>query len=337
VTRFLAALCAIALASSARAEPAVMRVATIAPDGTAYARELRALARDVERETRGEVRFKLYFGAIAGDELSVIERINKGQLDGQVGSFFCDRLAPSLRVMHLFGLFQSREEEAYLLGRLAPPIEQELQAHGFVGLGISSGFGETVFFSRTPMRSLADLRRGRFWIWDLDDVGRMQLDDLGVPVVPTAVEAAARAYDERRADGFLAIPSGALAYQWSAQVRYFSDLRVGFLPVCVVITPRAFDALTLEQQRALRDAAARMIAHFDEVGRAEDRQLVGGLFQRQGLQSVPASPAFRAEFLAAVRAGEARLGARLIAPALLARVHGWLDEYRAQHGERGAR
>jgi hypothetical protein len=37
------------------------------------------------------------------------------------------------------------------------------------------------------------------------------------------------AYDEKRTDGFVAIPSAALAYQWSTQARYYAELRSGFM------------------------------------------------------------------------------------------------------------
>ena len=61
---------------------------------------------------------------------------------------------------------------------------------------------------------------------------------------------------EERVDGFIAIPTAALAYQWSAQARYFTPLRVGFLPGCMVMANAALDALPIEQQQALRHAAA---------------------------------------------------------------------------------
>ncbi|MGZ3405855.1 MAG: hypothetical protein ACXVAN_05380, partial [Polyangia bacterium] len=70
---------ALALASSslaaAHASPAhVLRFATIAPDGTEWARLSRNFAREVEQGTDGEVQIKWYFGGIAGDEKEMIAR-----------------------------------------------------------------------------------------------------------------------------------------------------------------------------------------------------------------------------------------------------------------------
>src|SRR5271170_6030812 len=91
-------------ASPAQAEPVQLRMAAIAPEGTAWARELHALARDIEGQTDGRVTMKWYLGAIAGDELTSVERVRRGQLDGVGGALFCTRLAPSLWVVRLAGL-----------------------------------------------------------------------------------------------------------------------------------------------------------------------------------------------------------------------------------------
>ena len=75
----------------------------------------------------------------------------------------CDILAPSLAVTRVGGLLRSRAEASRVVNQMTPAITEEFQRKGFVFLG-AAGFGLDVVFSRTPVRSLADLRRGRFWI-----------------------------------------------------------------------------------------------------------------------------------------------------------------------------
>ena len=58
------------------AEPTVLRMAAIAPEGTSWARELKAFARNLERATDGAVRVKWYLGGVAGDEAEEVERIS---------------------------------------------------------------------------------------------------------------------------------------------------------------------------------------------------------------------------------------------------------------------
>ncbi len=82
----------------------VIRMATVAPDGTSWARELKAFDREVQTVTHGQVRVKWYFGAIAGGEDEVKERIERNQLDGAAsGGMMCQRVAPSMRVTRVMG------------------------------------------------------------------------------------------------------------------------------------------------------------------------------------------------------------------------------------------
>jgi TRAP-type C4-dicarboxylate transport system substrate-binding protein len=239
-----------------------------------------------------------------------------------------------MRVLGLVGLFQGRGESAYATGRLRPTLADEAQRNGFTYLG-ALNVGPVVVFTRRPVTGLGELRRTRFWIWDLDDVLRAELTEMGLTTVPLPVAEAARAYDEGKVDGFLAVPAAALAFQWSTQARYVTDLPLGVLNGCMVVANRAFDALPVEAQRALRAAVAKIVVQLDEVGRAQDEALLGGLFARQGLKSASASQAFRSEFFEAARAGRERLGDKLVPEWLLLRVTSWLADYRAEH-EKGA-
>src|SRR5438067_456169 len=100
---------AVGASTNAAAEPLVLRMASVAPDGTAWARELKAFGREVQSVTANEVQIKWYLSGIAGDELRTNERIQRDQLDGMVsGGILCQRLAPSLRAVALAGQFRDR-------------------------------------------------------------------------------------------------------------------------------------------------------------------------------------------------------------------------------------
>jgi TRAP-type C4-dicarboxylate transport system substrate-binding protein len=317
------------------AEPQVLlRFGTPAPEGTAWARETHALSRAVEAGTNGTVKVKFYLGGITGGELETLERIKRGQLEGIAsGGPVCMRVAPSMRVLRIPGLIQSREESAYISGRLRQVFEQEARRQGFVTLG-ELGVGPDILFTRKPVKTVDELRKLKLWRWVEDDVLNLSLPAMDLQTVGTSLEKAGKAYDEQQIDGWLAVPAAALAFQWSIRARYLSDLRTGFLRGCIIIAARAFDPLTVEQQAAVRAAAAKAIARIEEVGRAQDEELLGGLFQRQGLTVVAASPAMRAEFFEAARRAREKLGDKLVPRELVARVQSMLADYRAEHGTR---
>jgi TRAP-type C4-dicarboxylate transport system substrate-binding protein len=317
-----------ALSTGAHADT-VLRMAGMAPDGSSWTRELKAFSREVEARTHGHVRLKWYWGGIAGDEAQVFERIRRDQLDGQAAAQACERVAPSLRITRVLGLFQSRDETLFVLRRISDRLDQEVRKNSFVGF--FAGMGSDIMFTRGPVRDLAELKKTRMWLWDLDELMRVQLEALGLQPVRLPVADALAAYEDGRSDGFFAIPTAALAYQWSARAHYFTELRLGFLSGCLLLANRAFDSLSIDEQQAFRDAAAGLVQRFEELGRSEDEKLLHGLFQKQGLRSLSPSATFRSEFFAAAEEARQHIPPSLVAPDLLQKVGGWLADYRAQH------
>jgi TRAP-type transport system periplasmic protein len=322
---------ALVAATAAHADPVTLRMASVAPEGSAWAHLLRDYGRELETATHGEVRMKMYLGGVTGDELETFTAIRKGHLDGIAsGGMICERLAPSMRIQGLAGVFQSRDEATYVMERLRPTIEEETRKSGFEML-ILSGLGPEVMFTRTPVRSMAELRRLKMWRWAADEVGITVAHEMGVDIVPTELDAAGKAYDDKRIDGFIAIPTAALAFQWSTQARYITDLRSGYLTGCVAVTDRAVDLVPVAHRRTFRSLFAKYDALFQEVGKRQDDALLAGLFQKQGLTPVRPSEGFRSEFFEAARTARERAVPRLMPRALVDRVLKLLADYRAEH------
>jgi TRAP-type C4-dicarboxylate transport system substrate-binding protein len=303
-------------------------MAAIAPDGTTWAREIRTFSRDVETEGRGEVRLKWYLGGIAGDELTALERVRHGQLDGLAGASFCDHIAPSFSVIRVPGLFESRDEVVYVLARLKPLIDEEARRGGFANLA-DSVFGADLIFSRRPIHSMAELAATRWWMWDQSPVWLRMMAALEWQVQPTTVDELTPLYEKGAVDGFMVPPGAALAYQWSTMAVYMTPLETAWLPGCVMISNAAMDPLPVEQQRAIRSAAAKFRVRWNDATEQLDQALVDGLFQKQGLQRIVVTPQLRADFTAAMKLARAKLDERQVPSASLSQVEKLLEEYRA--------
>jgi TRAP-type transport system periplasmic protein len=320
-----------ATATTARADRIVLRLATAAPEATSWAKELRAFGRDVEASTEGQIAIKWYMGGVAGDEHEALGRIGKAQLDGMAAGIECAQIAPSMRALNVPGVVQGRDEANYVSQKLQPQFAAEAQKNGYALL-FTAGLGTTMVFSRTPVRTMADLRSIKLWRWDLDRWGVMATREMGMPVTPAALEDAARLFDDGKVDGFTTMPSAALAFQWSTQAKYITQLPVGYVQGCLLVANRAWDRLTPKQRDAVMAAGAKCAHRFEEVGREQDGQLLGGLFERQGMKMVPMSPSLRAQYFEAARAARERLGDKLLSRTLLDDVMRLLADYRAETG-----
>jgi len=312
------------------AEPRAIKLAAISPDGTLWSRELRTTMQEIDAGTDGAVHVKLYLGAVAGDETEVATRIAKGQLDAVASAgVLCDAVSPTLRAISIPGLFTTRAEAFAVSQKLRPTMDEEAQKSGFALLGVAT-LGQDVLFTKKPVRTLAELRALKLWRWDGDDAGIATTRAMGLTVVPTPVPEAMAAMEAGKLDGFMAIPTAALAFQWSTRTHYLTSLRSGHLNGCILVANRAFDRLVIEHQQVVRAAVAKLAVRLEEISRREDEALVGALFAKQGLEVAAPSSALRAEFFAAAEKARATLADKIVPRVVIDRVMKALAEVRAK-------
>ena len=318
--------------AAARADaPVTLRMATIAPDGSSWARELLAFAAQVDTRTQSRVKVRWFMNAVAGDEQEMETRMRRGQLDGVAsGGMTCQHFMPTMRVLRLPGLFQDRDEAKAIVNRLLATMNAEASDSGIINLG-TAPLGVDVFFGRKPAHSLADLRATRAWRWDVDEVALAMAREMGLPMLPLPPTTAGRAYEDGKHDGFWAVPAAAISFQWSVQAPYVVRMSGSFLYGCIILKSTSFHQLGADDQKAVASAAAELRDRFDELDRQQDEALFNGIFQHQGVHMVPVSEKFRAEFFAAANAAR-RKAASLVPPGLIDRVQGFLADYRAEHG-----
>ncbi len=321
-------ICLTSTAYAAGDEPIVLRMAAIAPEGTGWARELKAMSREVEASTHGNVRIKWYLGGIAGDEATAINRVRRGQLDGAAGALFCGGLSSTLGVTRVAGVVQSRDEALYLLNYLRPRIDEDFKKNGFVALVIGN-FGNDIIFLRDRVDSFADLRKRPLWIWDAETVLKRQMELMGLRMVPAPIEQLSPLYDGGKIDGMFVIPTAALAFQWTTRAKYFIEVRGSMLAGCMTMAQKAYDQLELPDQQTLVSAAAKFAARFEELGKREDALLLGGMLEKQGVRRLGASEGLRAAFIEAAGVARTKLDESIISGRLLKESLDVLATYRA--------
>ena len=331
--RFLASLLLVTLAApSLWAEPSIhLRFATIAPEGTGWAREVKAFARDIENDSNGRVSMHVYLGGIAGDDAEMGRRMRKDQLDGALSAgMLCQEVAPAFAIFRIPGLMQDRAEGSYVLTRLFPLLREQAAAHG-MRLLTSGSLGSDVVLTRVPIDSMETLAQAQAVDWDLDRTSVAFLRAMGFNVVPLPVSDAGKAYEEGKIDGFIAIPSAIFGFQWFTRQLYLSQLPFAQLHGCALMSSSTYERLPTEVRDVIETASVKFGLRISETTRVQDEELLGGLFEKQGVRSVPVSPTLRAQFLEAAHAARDRLGAQVVPTELLIKVQSFLADYRSMH------
>jgi TRAP-type C4-dicarboxylate transport system substrate-binding protein len=242
----------------------------------------------------------------------------------------CQEVAPAFAIFRIPGLVQDRDEESYVQTRLFPTLREQARARGMVLLNTGS-LGTDVVLSRVPIDSMDTLRKLKLWQWDLDRTSVAFARAMGLHPVPLPVADAGRAYENGETDGFIAVPSAVFGFQWFSRQVYLSQLPLAPLHGCAVMTTQAYDRLPADLREVIEAAAVKFGHRIGDTTRVSDEELLGGLFAKQGVRTVPVSPLLRAQFLDAAHAARDRLGSQLVPNELLMQVQSFLADYRSVH------
>jgi TRAP-type C4-dicarboxylate transport system substrate-binding protein len=232
-----------------------------------------------------------------------------------------------MKATRLPGMFHSRAELKYVAQRMRPTFDEEFKKAGFVNLGEST-LGPSMIFLRKPVHTFAELTKVRIWSLKDDMTKRKLVGAIGLTLIPYSFDESRQAYDHGLVDGFLAPPTGALGFQWSTQARYLIDVVTDDILGCMVVTSKAVDRISIENRQLISAAMAKFIVRLEDVSSHSDEQLLGGLFEKQGVTMVRPDAKMRADFDQAARASWDKAG--VVPAALITEVQSLLSEFRGR-------
>lgn len=231
-------------ASTARAAgPAVLRIGTIAPEGTTWLRELHAMARDIERRTGGAVRVKAYPGAVLGDERAMVRRLSRGELEGaMLTSVGLELAVPAMQVFHVPFLFESPGEVEGAFRALDPILDDEFAKAGLLRMGLGV-IGPIRTFGVVPSSTVDAMNKVRLWAWVDEPIQRQYFRIVGLRTVPLSLPDVRAALAANQVDVVYSTAMGVLAFGWFEHVKFMS--RETFVQSVggVVLRRAALDAL----------------------------------------------------------------------------------------------
>lgn len=273
---------AILLAGSAQAATTI-KIATVAPDGTAWMREMRAGADAVKKDTDGRVEIKYYPGGVMGDEPTVLRKIRIGQLQG--GAFTGGELSQvdkDAQIYSLPFLFKTQDEVDKVRAQLDPLLKQSFDKAGFDVAGISGG-GFAYLMSVKDIKNKDDLKAAKVWVPQGDHVAEAGFKAGGVTPISLPLADVYTSLQTGLIDTVANTPAGAIAFQWHTKVRHMVDLPITYVVGILVIDKKVFDTLSPADQKALNDDLGAAFARLEKINRDDNAQAKIAL-QKQGVQ-----------------------------------------------------
>jgi TRAP-type C4-dicarboxylate transport system substrate-binding protein len=250
-----------------------IKLAVLVPEGTTWGNSLKKLSKEVEKETNGEVKFKVYYGGVSGDEPDVLRKIRIGQLNGGIftGKTLGD-IHGDIRVMETpFTFYHNQQKASTSLEKLTPQFSELLKSKGFVNLGFYE-VGMVYLVSTQKISNLNELKGVKIWSWEGDELVKAMIESLGLVSVPLALPDVLSSLSTGIINAAYAPPLAILALQWHTKVKYVVDFPTAFSIGALVVSEKMWSQITPEHQKKIKAIADKYVKEANEKSVAENNQ-----------------------------------------------------------------
>ncbi len=254
-----------------------IKIATLAPNGTAWMNVMNEMAEELKEKTNGEVKLKFYPGGVMGDEGDVIRKMRMGQVHG--GGFTgrgLGEINPEERVIELPRLFDNYAEVDCVLGKLQSHLAAGFEKKGFVLLGWAEA-GFVYVFTNKPVYKASDIKGVKMWMWEGDPLAKALLKANGIVPVPLDLPNVLTSMQTGLIDAVYSSPYAVVALQWHNRVKYMIKMKLTYASGALLITKKQFDKLEPNEQAILKEIVAKHSRRLTELTRKENDDAIGVL------------------------------------------------------------
>lgn len=327
--KFLVLLGLLALAlTPLRAQEQQLRIGTLAPKNSLYHRQLMTLG-EAWRTAQGGGKYLVFPDGSQGGETDMVRRMRIGQLQGGLLSVVGLReIEPSIAALQAMPLmFRSWEEVDYVREKMRPAMEKRFLDQGFVVLAWGDA-GWVRFFSKKPARHPDDYKAMKFFAWGGEAEQQEIMKRLGYTPVPLETADILPAIQTGMIDAVPSTPYFALATQIYTSAPNMLDLNWAPIVGALIVTKKAWDAMTPAAQQAVREAGAKAGAEIRAQARKEVDEAVAAM-QKRGLAVNVPDAAQRQAWEALAGRLHPQIRGSLVPAATFDEVVGHLKNYRA--------
>lgn len=263
-----------------------LKVATLVPKGTSWAKTIQAMAKEVEKATEKNVKFKVFYGGVQGDEPDVLRKTRIGQLHGGIftgkslGDIFSDVRAIELP----FNFYHDDVKAMSALSANRNYFNGELEKNGFVNLGFY-GIGKVYVVSTKKVTDINQLKGVKMWAWEGDQIIRAMMESLGLVSVPLALPDVMSSLSTGIIEAAYAPPLAVLALQWQNKIKYIIDFPTAYTIGALLISSKQWKKISPAHQKLVREIADKHINKANEYAKADNKKALETL-KAQGVELV---------------------------------------------------
>lgn len=261
------------------------KIATTAPDGTLWMKEMRNAAKEIKKITEGRVKFKFYPGGVMGSEEITLKKIKINQLQGTAVSHgVLERFYPDSQIYALPMLFKDFKEVDLIRDILDKQIIDGLEESGMISFGFAEG-GFAYAMSTKPIRETDELLKHKVWTPANNNQAEMILKSFDISPIPLNLGDVHTGLQTNIIDTVAVSPIVAIALQWHTQVKYITNIPLAYIYATLLIEKGAFNKLNQQDQLTVRKLMTKAFETIDRQNRIDNHEALSALLN-QGLELV---------------------------------------------------
>ena len=306
----------------------LIKIATLAPEGSAWIQILSKLNEDIVKKTDQKVRFRIYPGGVFGDEKDMLRKLHIGQIQAAIlTSSGLSVLFKEVDVFLVPFLFENYDEVDYVLSKMDPSFRKGFADNGHVLLGWSEG-GFVRLMSTTPITTLNDLKKVKVWTWEDAPMAKAIFDEAKVAAIPLTVPDVLVGLQTGLVDVVYAPPAGAISLQWFTKVKFLTDVPLNYLIGGIVIKNKVFQRISPTNQEIILESFRRHMNLLKDMMRSENQQALT-VMEKHGVKIIKPAGGQLEEFKKLSDKAMQQLGSKSYSDKVMDEVSAHLEEYRS--------
>lgn len=306
-----------------------IKMATIAPEGSSWMKEMHQFEDKITDMTDDQIKFKTYAGGIMGGEIDMLRKMRYGQIDAAAFTGVgLGEILPEIRVLELPFLFHDSDEVDYVFEALLADFQQRFLKKGYYFVSwAETGF--VYLYTQTKVSNSDDLKKTKMWLWKDDPLAREVFSIMNIPAVPLDITDVYTSLQTNMINGFYISPYAAIAMQWFTKADYMLNYPITHSLGGVLMTKKKMHSLPQNLQKTLIEETKKGIREIVLKSRQENEESIQ-IMQDNGIKLVNIDQSAIDEFKTAGAKTAKSLTGKLYDQELLDNVHKLLEEYRSQ-------
>ena len=273
----------------AAARKTIIKMATLAPEGTPWHALIAKMGERWSEETNGNVRLRIYPGGIVGDERDMIRKMRIGQIHGAaISAEGLSEVNPQYTYCFIPLFFQGYDDIDFIRNQIKDDLISGAEKNGVKVLTMVD-VGWVYWFTKDRVITPDDLKSQKIWTWAGDYKTAKLWDEAGFNAIPLSVPDVHSSLQTGLVNAMAFPPLYVAANQYFGITSNMLNMKWGILTAALVVDLKIWKRIKPKYQNIMQKVSDEIGLEYQLNNRKEEDDAVE-VMKEYGLQVNDLSP-----------------------------------------------